>query len=244
MKFSDIPKARLSELNQGLSSTTNLTEWLAVDQSLLLASVATSSSLKSLKQIQNELPEGSVPRQIAWIGRQVAKLENLTLLEKHPSDLVRCWACYGRANQAKDLKEALKAMRDFAEDSHFGIREIAWMAVRERICEDPDKAIKLLVPWTKEKNEYTRRFASEATRPRGVWAKHITSLRKNPKPARPLLEPLHNDPSKYVQDSVANWLNDAAKDNPAWVKSIVKDWAKQSSSKETQYIVKRATRSL
>src|SRR3989338_6503978 len=137
MKVSEIPKKRIEELNKGLSATTNLIEWLAVDQAKLLLSVAEQHNLEALVKIQSTLPTVSVPKQIAWIGNQVSELKNPEVLEEHVSDLVRSWACYARVAKSKNLKQALAAIKSFAEDIHFGIREIAWMSVREQICENP-----------------------------------------------------------------------------------------------------------
>jgi 3-methyladenine DNA glycosylase AlkC len=102
----------------------------------------------------------------------------------------------------------------------------------------------MLQPWTEEPQHHLRRFACEITRPRGVWCTYIPELRKNPKPGLPLLETLCADTSRYVQNSVANWLNDASKDNPVFVKTVCRLWAQQSKTSETAYICKRAQRTI
>jgi 3-methyladenine DNA glycosylase AlkC len=146
-------------------------------------------------------------------------------LGTHPSDTVRGWAAFavGQDDNMSPMAR-LDAIKSYAGDPHFGVREWAWMAVRAIIVEQPVEAIARFSSWVKDDDPNIRRFASEATRPRGVWAASIPLLRKEPELALPILNPLRHDPHPYVEDSVANWINDAAKDNPDWVRALLSRW--------------------
>lgn len=118
------------------------------------------------------------------------------------------------------------------------------MAMREAIENHLLESIAILMDWTSSNDEHIRRFATEATRPRGVWCKHLKALTAQPELALGLLEALKADPSPYVQCSVGNWLNDAGKSRPDWLIHICKSWLTDSSNQHTLKIVKRGTRNI
>jgi 3-methyladenine DNA glycosylase AlkC len=107
-----------------------------------------------------------------------------------------------------------------------------------------DEAVAQLAPWVRDEDANIRRFASELTRPRGVWCAQIEVLKAEPWRGLALLEPLRADASRYVQNSVANWLNDAARTQPDWVAETCARWSRESPGAATGYIVRRACRNL
>lgn len=115
-------------------------------------------------------------------------------------------------------------------------------AVRPFIIKYGERMLQQMYQWSLHENHHVRRLASEGSRPRLPWAMALPELKRNPKPILPLLENLKNDASEYVRRSVANNLNDIAKDNPDLVIQIAKQW--KGKSKETEAIIKHGCRTL
>jgi len=247
-----VSSARLALLNGGVVASGNLAEGLAVDFATLMAVALPQADVAALDKMRAAAALGVSKRMLLAgeivldaVGRQ-----GLTALAGHASDTVRGWVCYALAHDyerhaaAKPLDLLLEAVRPLADDAHFGVREWAWLAVRPHIARQPKLAISLLAGWTADPSERVRRFACESTRPRGVWCAHMSILKENPELGLPVLEPLKADPSVYVQDSAGNWLNDAAKSQPQWVRALCAAWLDQDAGKATAHICKKALRSL
>jgi len=244
--MSDTSAARLAELNAG-APTSNLVEQLSIDLAVLMETALPEIGADAIAQMRAASQLG-VTQRMALAGRLLAAHFGEAGLGKalaHRSDTVRGWTCYAVAALPDlTLEKRVALIRPLADDPHYAVREWPWLALRPHLASELEKAIGLLEPWTHERSEFLRRFASEALRPRGVWCVHITVLKKTPALGLPLLEPLRADPSRYVQDSVANWLNDASKDSPERVREVTSRWLAESPSAATQRIVTRALRSL
>lgn len=243
----DVPPAVRRELDAGTRETRTLAEGLAVDFAALLRAVAPELPAAAHAQMQAAADEGITRRCTLAGGLLLAGFGpgGYGRFRAHASDTVRGWAAFLlTATPGLTLAARLEAVRPLADDPHFGVREWAWLALRPAIAKEPEAAIRLLQPWTAEASANLRRFASEATRPRGVWCTHLTVLKERPELGLPLLEPLRADPARYVQDSVGNWLNDAAKSRPDFVRSLCARWRKESPGPATDYIRRRALRNV
>ncbi|APH54603.1 Hypothetical protein GbCGDNIH9_8551 [Granulibacter bethesdensis] len=80
--------------------------------------------------------------------------------------------------------------------------------------------------------------------PRVAEIEPARALRQSPGKALPFLQPLHADSAPYVQDTVGNWLNDASKDQPDWVRSLCAQWSAENPGRATARICQRALRSI
>lgn len=224
-------------LESGTASSKTLSEILAIDLSKVIENVFGQRIV-----FPDPLP-GIVGR-MKICGDWVQANGFTGKAEVHESDIVRGFAAYAVAAENSTIPGSLHSIKRLAADEHFGVREWAWLALRPQVASQVDQSLEFLSTWSLESDENLRRFASEITRPRGVWCSHLGELKSAPQRGLSVLEPLKSDPSKYVRDSVANWLNDAGKTQPGWVLKVCQRWSKESPTTETEYIVKRATRNL
>lgn len=255
--MANVPPAMRAALNAGTREARTLVELLVIDFAQLLESLGglPEDALRAMRDAEGPGPLAKTQGKRLGITQRMElggtlldrhARKRLTKLSSHTSDTVRGWAAYALARrEGLTLAQRVSAMRPFADDPNPGVREWAWLALRPAIIQAPLDAIDLLTPWTREPSANLRRFASEATRPRGVWCSHIDLLKREPRHALPILQPLRADASRYVQNSVANWLNDASKTQPEFVEEVTTRWRRDAGEdRATAYICKRATRSI
>ncbi len=141
-------------------------------------------------------------------------------------------ALHGRHDPARSL-EALRLLT---------VHGSSEFAVRHFLRDDFEGTLKVMRRWADDENHHVRRLASEGSRPRLPWSFRLERLVADPGPAIPILERLKADPEPYVRTSVANHLNDIAKDHPERMLDLVTGWDREDPA--TAWIVRHASRSL
>jgi 3-methyladenine DNA glycosylase AlkC len=122
-------------------------------------------------------------------------------------------------------------------------RFTAEFAIRPFLVRHPGLTLATLQRWTQDPSPRVRRLVSEGSRPRLPWGLQLKALIADPSPTLPLLAALQDDPSDDVRRSVANHLNDIAKDHPAFVA----DWLHRhlpGASPERHALLRHASRTL
>jgi 3-methyladenine DNA glycosylase AlkC len=120
-------------------------------------------------------------------------------------------------------------------------------AVRPFLRQSPETALAFLLACAGDEDEKVRRWASEGSRPRLPWGERLHHFIANPRLTLPILEVLKFDPEIFVRTSVANHLNDLAKDHPDYVIEVLKRWQSEAGHAHlspVNWIAKRALRTL
>ncbi len=136
-----------------------------------------------------------------------------------------------------DTPRALQALHAMTQ------RFTAEWAIRPFILLAPELTFAALHAWASDASPHVRRLVSEGSRPRLPWGTVLKPLVNDPSPTLPLLRKLMDDVNPYVRRSVANHLNDIAKDHP----HVVEAWLHEhlpGASPQRQALLKHASRTL
>jgi 3-methyladenine DNA glycosylase AlkC len=136
-----------------------------------------------------------------------------------------------------DVPRALRCLHALTQ------RFSAEFAIRPFIAQHPQPTLATLAQWVHDPSVHVRRLVSEGSRPRLPWGQRLQALVRDPAPTLPLLRALQDDPSAYVRRSVANHLNDIAKDHPELVAQWVHDH-RLGASAQRSALLRHASRKL
>jgi 3-methyladenine DNA glycosylase AlkC len=168
--------------------------------------------------------------------------EPIGLAEALGAEGLSGWALWGTAEFVarrglQDVPRALMCLHAITQ------RFTAEFAIRPFIARHPEMVYPVLTQWTQDPSAHVRRLVSEGARPRLPWGLRLQALVADPSPSWPLIQALQDDTSAYVRRSVANHLNDIAKDHPDQVAQWVTRHL-QGAGAPRRALLKHASRSL
>ena len=112
------------------------------------------------------------------------------------------------------------------------------------VGEHRDATLARLAEWARDPDPHVRRLVSEGTRPRLPWGSRLREFVEEPRPVLDLLELLRHDDAEYVRRSVANNLNDIAKDHPGVVVDVCRRWWAEAENDDERRMIRHALRTL
>ena len=123
----------------------------------------------------------------------------------------------------------------------------AEFAVRPYLEQHPELTLSTFRRWARDPDVHVRRLVSEGSRPRLPWGRRLRAFVADPSPVVALLDLLADDDEEYVRRSVANNLNDIAKDHPEVAVAAAARWidaAAPDRRSDAEWVAARALRSL
>lgn len=170
-------------------------------------------------------PKEAIGVLVASLGPKIERLEGMAPFVYLPH--VFFVAEYGLGC----LEESLRAQYELTQ------RFTAEFSIRAFIERHPEETMARLAEWASDPSMHVRRLVSEGTRPRLPWAPRLRRFQEDPRPVIDLLELLKDDPEEFVRRSVANNLNDIAKDHPELVVEVGRRWLEDASEERRRLVV-------
>lgn len=115
-------------------------------------------------------------------------------------------------------------------------------AIRHFLIAEPERTLAQLHLWVADPCQHVRRLVSEGSRPRLPWSMKLQPFIDDLEPVLELLSLLKDADERYVQRSIANNLNDIAKDHTDKVVETLLAW--ESEGWRNNWLKKHALRSL
>jgi 3-methyladenine DNA glycosylase AlkC len=137
----------------------------------------------------------------------------------------------------EDFESSMRAQHALTQ------RFSAEFSIRAFLVRYPHETYSRLRDWASDPSVHVRRLVSEGTRPRLPWAPRLHDFQQDPSPVIALLDLLKDDPELYVRRSVANNVNDIAKDHPDRAADLCRSWV-EDASPERRWVIQHALRSL
>jgi len=141
------------------------------------------------------------------------------------------------------------ATEDFAASTAFIYeltkRHTGEFAVRPLLAAFPKEMMAVMRAWSLDENVHVRRLSSEGMRIRLPWAKKLTVALERFDDFKAVLGNLKDDPSRFVQKSVGNNLNDLYREAPEKAEEIIGEWERAGTlSAAARWVVKHGRRNL
>ena len=149
---SDVPQDVVRALSLGERESRDLVEAFTVDFAILLEAALPEIPQSAIRAMRDgaSLAYTKRMRLAAELANQHLGDDSFDALCAHASDTARGWAAYIAGLGDRRLDARLEMIRPLADDHHFGVREWAWLGIRDAIASEPTEAVRLLEPWTDE----------------------------------------------------------------------------------------------
>jgi 3-methyladenine DNA glycosylase AlkC len=136
-----------------------------------------------------------------------------------------------------EFETSIKAIQEITK------RNTGEYAIRPFIRKYPEKTMEVMLKWSLSKNFHLRRLSAEGCRAKLPWSTKLDNFIFKPEPVFKILDNLIQDDIKFVQKSVANNIADYFKVNAKVGFKFIEKY-KDSSNKNTQWILKHAVRNV
>lgn len=186
--------------------------------------------------LRDHLP-ADASKAIALLVRALGPESPLEGPESYTSFYVMSMCAFVAEYGLDQPERSLAALREMTK------RFSAEFAIRPFLDRHTELTLTTLHQWARDPQPQVRRLVSEGSRPRLPWGSRLHVFVRDPRPVLALLELLKEDDVLYVRRSVANNLNDMAKDHPDLVVATLGRWQK-SKHPGTRWLVKHALRTL